>query len=245
MKSFSKPTHRQIHRTELIWISPIERLCIYGTSHASVGRRKPFSFKSAVKMAARRQMRAGHESNTGRHAEKARVYQYDTCKQGQPLCVYVLCFSCSIGSESAAWGHRLSSRAASIPPLLIFSKQLMEAFRAGKLIKIICRSSSFKDSPLVCVELNHAWLENPSIGHCNWLVLLMAFQCSHISGMDGVPLAEFTPPLSQFECGICTEYCLSRDRTDIRWCRVQVVFIPSHCTSCGCRPASTALPAPP
>lgn len=37
-----------------------------------------------------------------------------------------------------------------------FFKQLMEAFRAGKLIKIICRSSSFKDSPLVYVELNHA-----------------------------------------------------------------------------------------
>lgn len=32
-----------------------------------------------------------------------------------------------------------------------FFKQLMEAFRAGKLIKIICRSSSFKDSPLVYV----------------------------------------------------------------------------------------------
>lgn len=58
-----------------------------------------------------------------------------------------------------------------------FFKQLMEAFRAGKLIKIICRSSSFKDSPLVYVELNHAWLENPSIGHRNWLVFLMAFQC--------------------------------------------------------------------
>lgn len=62
-----------------------------------------------------------------------------------------------------------------------FFKQLMEAFRAGKLIKIICRSSSFKDSPLVYVELNHAWLENPSIGHRNWLVFLMAFQCSCIS----------------------------------------------------------------
>lgn len=158
-------------------------------------------------MAARRQMRAGRKSNTSRHPEKARVYQYDTCKQGQPLCVNVWCFSRSNGSESAGWGHRLSSRAASIPPLLIFSKQLMEAFRAGKLIKIICRSSSFKDSPLVCVELNHAWLENPSIGHCNWLVLLMAFQCSHISGMEGVPLAEFMPPLSQFEYDICTEVC--------------------------------------
>lgn len=162
-------------------------------------------------MAARRQMRAGCESNTSRHPEKARVYQYDTCKQGQPLCVYVLCFSRSIGSESAAWEQHLSSRAASIPPLLISSKQLMEAFRAGKLIKIICRSSSFKDSPLVCAELNHAWLENPSIGHCNWLVLLMAFQCSHISGMEGVPLAECRPPLSQFEYGICTEVCASCD----------------------------------
>lgn len=62
-----------------------------------------------------------------------------------------------------------------------FFKQLMEAFRAGKLIKIICRSSSFKDSPLVYVEPNHAWLENPSIGHRNWLVFLMAFQCCRIS----------------------------------------------------------------
>lgn len=98
--------------------------------------------------------------------------------------VYV-CFSLTLSLYqqwiSGVLGHRLSSSTASILALLIFFKQLMEAFRAGKLIKIICRSSSFKDSPLVYVELNHAWLENLSIGHRNWLVFLMAFQCSCIS----------------------------------------------------------------
>lgn len=99
--------------------------------------------------------------------------------------IVCVCFSLTLSLYqqwiSGVLGHRLSSRTASILALLIFFKQLMEAFRAGKLIKIICRSSSFKDSPLVYVELNHAWLENPSIGHCNWLVFLMAFQCSCIS----------------------------------------------------------------
>lgn len=86
---------------------------------------------------------------------------------------------------SGLLGHRLGSHTTSILALLIFFKQLMEAFRVGKLIKIICRSSSFKDSPLVYVELNHGWLKNPSMGHHNWLMFLMAFQFSFIQEKNG------------------------------------------------------------
>lgn len=112
------------------------------------------------------------------------MYQNNGCKQQHPY-VFLSC-SLSLYQDwiSEVLGHRLSSRSASILALLIFLKQLMEAFRAGKLIKIICRSSSFKDSPLVYVELNHAWLQNPSIGRRNWLVFLMAFQCFFISKKD-------------------------------------------------------------
>lgn len=111
------------------------------------------------------------------------TYQYDGCKQQRPYCVFVFLLHSFSLSGLNQWSVRTSFKLLhSINTGSIdFFKQLMEAFRAGKLIKIICRSSSFKDSPLVYVELNHAWLENPSIGHRNWLVFLMAFQCSCIS----------------------------------------------------------------
>lgn len=110
------------------------------------------------------------------------TYQYDCCKQQYLYCVCAfLSHSFSLSAVNQ-WSVRTSFKLLhSINTGSIdFFKQLMEAFRAGKLIKIICRSSSFKDSPLVYVELNHAWLENLSIGHRNWLVFLMAFQCSCI-----------------------------------------------------------------
>lgn len=115
--------------------------------------------------------------------DRHKTCQYDSCKQAHLYCVCVfLPRSVSLYRQWIS-GVRTSfklSHSINTGPIDFF-KQLMEAFRAGKLIKIICRSSSFKDSPLVYVELNHAWLENPSIGHCNWLVFLMAFQCTCIS----------------------------------------------------------------
>lgn len=134
-------------------------------------------------MPAERQIWVGRKTNATRHPGKTQTYQYGTCKQAHLYCVWVfLPRSVSLYRQWIS-GVRTSfklSHSVNTGPIDFF-KQLMEAFRAGKLIKIICRSSSFKDSPLVYVELNHAWLENPSIGHCNWLVFLMAFQCACIS----------------------------------------------------------------
>ncbi len=141
------------------------------------------SLCSPMKMHAERPIWVGRKTNTARHPEKRQTYQYDRCKQEHLYCVCVfLSHSISLSAVNQ-WSVRTSFKLShSINTGSIdFFKQLMEAFRAGKLIKIICRSSSFKDSPLVYVELNHAWLENPSIGHRNWLVFLMAFQCSCIS----------------------------------------------------------------
>lgn len=118
------------------------------------------------------------------HLEKDRhINMIVVNKSTYILCVCVFLFHSVCLSALNQWSVRTSFKLLhSINTDSIdFFKQLMEAFKAGKLIKIICRSSSFKDSPLVYVELNCAWLENLSIGHCNWLVFLMAFQCSCIS----------------------------------------------------------------
>lgn len=150
---------------------------------AGVCSHKPFHFYSPMTMPAERQIWVTRKTNTTRHPGQTQMCQYDSCKQAYLYCVCVfLPHSVSLYRQWIS-GVRTSfklSHSINTGPIDFF-KQLMEAFRAGKLIKIICRSSSFKDSPLVYVELNHAWLENPSIGHCNWLVFLMAFQCTCIS----------------------------------------------------------------
>lgn len=106
-----------------------------------------------------------------------------------------------------------------------FFKQLMEAFRAGKLIKIICRSSSFKDSPLVYVELNHAWLENPSIGHCNWLVFLMAFQCSRISEKESELLRQISCcSFNNPKCSIIKDGCCVSCVHEVSFQRLETVI---------------------
>jgi len=115
------------------------------------------------------------------------MYQHNSCKQELPHCVYVFLLHSISLSALNQWSVRTSfklSHSINTGTIDFFLKQLMDAFRAGKLIKIICRSSSFKDSPLVYVELNHAWLKNPSTGHHNWLVFLMAFQFAFIPEKD-------------------------------------------------------------
>lgn len=92
------------------------------------------------------------------HLEKIQTYQYHCCKQEHLYIVSVfLSHSISLSAVNQ-WSVRTSFKLSHCinTGSIDFFKQLMEAFRAGKLIKIIYRSSSFKDSPLVYVELYHA-----------------------------------------------------------------------------------------
>lgn len=126
---------------------------------------------------------------------KKKVTRYHVCcEQELVYCVCVFLFHSvslsAMNQRSVRTSFKLSHSINT--GCIDFFKQLMEAFRVGKLIKIICRSSSFKESPLVCVELNHARLKNPSMGHHNWLELLMAFQFSFIQEKDRRVLWQFS-----------------------------------------------------